>query len=1442
MSDQKPALSSRSSIKTVEGKTSSDIENKVTHESEIEQSLEQPLLAYDKYPWYLRVPGASLDAPPPSGTVETAPMTPEASATFLSHLTFNWITHILALGYARPLYQQDLYKLQDDRASKVIADRIVTSFERRLKEAEEYNARLSSGEIGAGWRHLWWAIRGNRKEREKHWREKEGKRKPSLVYALNDSIKWWFWTGGILKVTADTAQVTSPLLVKAIIKFAQQSYNALNSNPPQKAPPIGHGVGLAFALFFLQLGASFCTHHFFYRAASSGVLLRGGLITAIYDRSLRLTSRARSTLTNGKLINHISTDVSRIDFCCSFFHMAWTAPVQMVICLILLLLNLGPSALAGFGFFILGTPIQTYVMKRLFGIRMKSMQWTDKRAKLLQELLGGMRVIKYFAWEKPFLKRIAEFRKKEIGYVRSLLLIRSGNNAVAFSLPVLAAVISFVVYSLTGHTLEAASIFTSLTLFQLLRLPLMFLPISYSAIADAYNATTRLHDAFVAETFEHALEDEGGTLDLELPVAVEVKNASFMWDGAPPDIPDKKVKKTFGAAAGKGKPKKGKGTPIAEVRKEEERTFKMEDVNLSIPRGQLCAVVGSVGSGKSSLLQALIGEMRCTSGSVKLGGTIAYCPQSAWIQNATIRENVTFGRPFDEKRYWAAIRDSCLEHDLELLPHGDLTEVGEKGISLSGGQKQRVNICRAIYFNADIQIFDDPFSALDAHVGKSVFHNVMLTPSIEEKDSKPKTRLVVTHALHFLPQMDYIYVLDDGKVAERGTYAELMANDGAFSKFVTEFGSQEEEEEKKEEEEINVEADEKKKKKMVGAGIMQDEERNTGAVSGAVYGQYLKAGHGHILIPILVASLVFMQVTSVMSSYWLVYWQERKWPRPASFYMIIYACLGVGQAIGFFAMGAVFAFLTYFASRTLHHNAIHRVMYAPMSFFDTTPLGRIMNRFSKDIDTIDNLLGDALRMFMSTFAQIIGAVILISIVLPYFLVPVFIISLVYYWFAMFYRTSARELKRLDSLLRSSLYSHFSESLSGLATIRAYGEAERFRLDNETRVDVENRAYWLTVTNQRWLGIRLDMLGTLLTFFVAILTVAARKSISPSQTGVTLSYILLVQQAFGWMVRQSAEVENDMNGVERILYYANQVEQEPPHEIPDSKPPPQWPTHGQVELKNIDLRYRPDLPPVLKNLSMSVRGGEKIGIVGRTGAGKSSIMVALYRLVELSAGSIEIDGVDLAKIGLTDVRSNIAIIPQDPLLFNGTLRTNLDPFGQHDDARLWDALKRSYLVDTAREQNNGGQEGGSGARTPVVNNKFSLDTIIEDEGGNLSVGQRSLVSLARALVKDSRVLVLDEATASVDYETDHYIQHTIATEFHDRTILCIAHRLRTIIAYDRICVLDAGQIAEFDTPSNLYKKTDGIFHGMCERSGITLEDIASASLARTQSSFAENASS
>ncbi|KAG8935993.1 hypothetical protein FRC02_005189 [Tulasnella sp. 418] len=1018
---------------------------------------------------------------------------------------------------------------------------------------------------------------------------------------------------------------------------------------------------------------------------------------------------------------------------------------------------------------------------------------------------------------KNFHLGISQIRHNELVGVRRILFIKAANQAIAFSVPALASVLAFVTYALLGKPLDPAVIFTSLSLFSLLRQPLMFLPRALSAWTDARNALGRLTPLFLAETLDSATE-----IDYDLKAAISIQNATFEWETtAPPDSNQKR------------NGKKRTAEPKYDTKAQTAKPFSLKNVNLTIPRGQLCAITGAVGVGKSSLLSGLLGDMKKTSGEVKFGGRVGYCAQSAWIQNASLRDNVVFGAEWDEGRYWDAIQNSSLTSDLEMLPDGDLTEIGEKGINLSGGQKQRVNIARALYNDADIVIMDDPLSAVDAHVGKALFSNVIM----KGLRDRGKTVLLVTHALHFLHEVDYIYNIVDGRIDEQGTYNELVNGDGSFARLLKEHSGKASEGQNAPQEldrlpettveEVRLKMDQNAISKLAGTGkiegrLIKAEKRNTGAIANKVYSTYISSGRGYWTMPLILLSAALMQGASTVNTYWLIWWQNDQFHETPGFYMGLYAALGLLNAVFTFTLGGSMAVLSFYACETLHRQAVEKIFHAPMAFFDTTPLGRILGVFGKDVDIIDNQLADSLRMLAMTLAFALGSVIIITYIQHYFIIAVAVVIFGYWHFAAYYSNSARELKRIDGNLRSLLYSHFSESLSGLSTIRAYGMTNKFVRDNEYFTDLEDRALLLTTTNQRWLAIRLDFLGAIMIFVVAVLAATGVNGISPAQIGLVLVYCVSLTQLFAMTTRQTAEVENYMNAVERIVHYTRDdlIEQEAPYEIEQRKPPPDWPTTGNLELRNIVMNYRPGLPPVLKGISLSVRDGEKIGVVGRTGAGKSSLMIALYRIVELASGSIWLDGVDISTIGLRDLRSKISIIPQDPLLFSGTIRTNLDPFSQFEDSKLWDSLRRAHLVETVpkREEIEKHKADRSSA------SQFNLDTPIEPEGANLSVGQRSLLSLARALVRDEiRLVLLDEATASVDVETDSAIQETITREFAHKTLLCIAHRLRTIIHYDRVLVLEAGQVAEFGTPLELFQQ-GGIFRHLCEQSKITETDI------------------
>ncbi|GAA5961345.1 hypothetical protein JCM3765_004381 [Sporobolomyces pararoseus] len=1324
-------------------------------------------------------------APPPA-SMDDAETIKLSTANWFQKLTFSWLTPLLILGYKRELTATDLPKMDETRESARLADAFENNFERRRREIEVWNQSLSDGSYTPSRvQRSRWTL-GSKLGLSRS----DGKREVGIAMALSDTFFWEFWMAGLYKIIGDLAQTTSPLVTRQIILFAQESYTANRSGQPM--PGIGKGVGFAVLLFFMQIIYSVFTANTFSRGAQVGVLARGALIAAAYRKAMKMSGKSRIDITNSKLVSHISTDISRIDFCSSFFHFSWTCLLQLLEVIVILLCTIGVTSLAGIAVVLATLPLQTWAMKKLFQGRQKSMRHTDSRLKTITEFLAGIKIVKLFAWEEPLLVRVSESRRKELNGIRGLLAIRSANQAIALSIPTLAAVVVFAVYSVTGHAQSPATIWTSISLLNLLRFPLMMLPNSLSTITDAASACKRLVPVFLAEDLpEKAIE-----IIEDNKYALVVKNASFEWEGS--------------TKADTGKIERNDKV-------EEEKPFRLENISLAVPKGNLVCVVGTVGSGKSSLLQGLVGEMRRTEGDVTFGGQIGFCAQQAWILNATIRDNILFGRPLNEKRYWDCVRASALLADFDQLPSGDLTEVGEKGVILSGGQKQRISIARTLYFDADVVLLDDPLSAVDAHVGAHLFNEAILGIL------KEKTRILVTNALHILPHADTVIVVEEGRVVEQGHFNELMETGHKFSSFAKQHGMRQGQDSSKEAKgQVEVAALVKKEKTggkaeigKAGKPLQQKEDQATGSISMRVWREYGKAANGHVTIPLMFLALFLMGASQVLSNFALVWWQQGTFDLSENSRISLYAGLGISTALFTFCVGLAAVFLGTTASRNLHDSSLKRLVGAPMSLFDTTPLGRHQSRMGKDCDSVDNRLNDSLRMVLATLAQIVASIAMIAIVYPIFLAPVAAIMFLIYNTSKFYRASARTIKRHDNTLRSFLYAWFSESLTGLSTIRAFGEQERFLRGTERLTDIENRAYFLVACNQRWLSIRVDTLGALLTFVVAIVAVTERTTISSSKTGLILSVTLAVQQALTMMVRQFAEVENNMSSVERLVSYAHDLPQEAPAHIPSTAPPLTWPERGGIKFENIELRYRPELPPVLRDLSLEIKPGEKVGVVGRTGAGKSSLTLALYRMVEISKGKITIDGVDISQLGLATLRSRLSIIPQDPVLFNGTIRSNLDPFSMYEDQRLWDALRRAWLVDRTTSS----EEGARASR-------FSLETKIEDEGANLSVGERSLVSLARALVKDARVVVLDEATASVDLETDSRIQQTIRTEFKDKTLLVIAHRINTIIGNDKIILLAAGQVQAFDSPLALYDQ-GGEFFSLCCESKITRKDILSA---------------
>ena len=701
--------------------------------------------------------------------------------------------------------------------------------------------------------------------------------------------------------------------------------------------------------------------------------------------------------------------------------------------------------------------------------------------------------------------------------------------------------------------------------------------------------------------------------------------------------------------------------------------------------------------------------------------------------------------------------------------------------------------------------------AVDAHVGRHIFDHAICGLL------KDKCRILATHQLHVLSRCDRIIWLQEGRIETIDTFENLMRHNEGFQKMMATTAQEEKVEEEDEVNEDEMEDEKKGQKKRKAkrfAALMQQEERAVSSVGWDVYAAYVRASGSILNGPFVVGLLVLVQCANIATSLWLSYWTSNKFGYSEGQYIGVYAGLGVIQALLMFVFGLSLSILGTTASKVMLNRAMTRALRAPMSFFDTTPLGRITNRFAKDVDIMDNNLTDALRMYFMTLAMITSVFALVITFFHYFGIALGPLFLMFLFSAGYYRASAREVKRHEAVLRSVVFARFSEAVSGTASIRAYGLQNHFISVMLESIDQMNSAYYLTFSNQRWLSVRLDAIGNILVFVTGVLVVTSRFNVSPSIGGLVLSYILSIVQMIQFTVRQLAEVENAMNATERLHYYGTKLDEEPPLHLPGVRE--SWPEKGEIVFDNVQMRYREGLPLVLQGLSMTVAGGERIGVVGRTGAGKSSIMSTLFRLVELSGGSIGIDGVNIATVGLQQLRSRLAIIPQDPTLFKGTIRSNLDPFNEHTDLELWSALRQSDLIDADANVDD------------KSHGRIHLDGVVEEEGLNFSLGQRQLMALARALVRGSQIIVCDEATSSVDMETDQKIQRTIATGFKGKTLLCIAHRLKTIINYDRICVLDQGMIAELDTPLALWEK-GGIFKGMCERSGITRRDFDGVNL-------------
>ncbi|XP_059413452.1 multidrug resistance-associated protein 1 [Carassius carassius] len=1300
---------------------------------------------------------------------------PVEDASFLSKVLFWWYGRLVVKGYRSPLQAEDLWSLrEEDTSEKIICD-LEKEWAKQWAKMQQQGSTLNGAQaLGYKLSEQTQLLRKLHKEQISGF---------CLLRTLAKNFGPYFLTGTLFLVIQDAFMFSIPQVLSLLLGFVRD-----------EDAPLWKGYLFAFLMFLLSCLQSLFNHQYMYTCFSVGMRVKTAVMGLVYRKSLVINSAARRTCTVGEIVNLVSADTQKLMDFVVYFNAVWVAPIEIALCLFFLWQRLGPSALAGIAIVILIFPLNGYIAKMRSKLQEVQMKYMDGRIKLMNEILSGIKILKFYAWENAFRERVIGYREKELNALKKSQILYSISIASFNSSTFLIAFAMFGVYVLIDekHVLDAQKVFVSMALINILKAPLSQLPFAMSTTMQAVVSLKRLGKFLCQDELKLDSVDRAPYHpDID---GVVIDNGTFSWS--------------------------------------KDSTPCLRRINVKGQRGSLVAVVGHVGSGKSSLLSAMLGEMEKKSGHVTLSGSVAYVPQQAWIQNATLKDNILFGRERKDSWYQKVLEACALLPDLEILPARDATEIGEKGLNLSGGQKQRVSLARAVYRKADIYLLDDPLSAVDAHVGQHIFEKVIGPNGV----LKNKTRILVTHGLNFLPQADLILVMEDGEITEMGSYAELLSRKNTFADFVKAFSVSERKESTTHrgtrksvsrlsmtDFSIDLSQEQLISGDMGSASIQtmeamsdteqeQDQEEvgklthadkaHTGRVKLEMYVEYFRTIGLFFIIPIIFL-YTFQQAASLAYNYWLSLWADEPVVNgtqvDTDLKLGVFGALGFAQGIAIFGTTVAISLGGIIASRHLHLELLNNVLHSPMSFFESTPSGNLLNRFSKEIDAIDCMIPDGLKMMLGYVFKLLEVCIIVLMATPFAGVIILPMTLLYAFIQSFYVATSCQLRRLESVSRSPIYTHFNETVQGAGVIRAFGEQSRFILLANSRVDHNQTSYFPRFVATRWLAVNLEFLGNLLVLAAAILSVMGRATLSPGIVGLAVSHSLQVTGILSWIVRAWTDVENNIVSVERVKEYA-ETSKEAPWTIEDSPLPSDWPKSGSIRFQEYGLQYRRGLDWALKEISLSVNEREKVGIVGRTGAGKSSLALGIFRILEAAKGKIFIDEINIAEIGLHELRSRITIIPQDPVLFSGSLRMNLDPIDGYTDEEVWRALELAHLKNF------------------VSGLPDKLNHECSEGGENLSLGQRQLVCLARALLRKTKILVLDEATAAVDMETDNLIQSTIRTQFEDCTVLTIAHRLNTIMDYTRVIVMDRGHITEMDSPTNLISQR-GQFYRMCREAGL-----------------------
>ena len=1249
----------------------------------------------------------------------------------------------------------------------------VTGYKKELEESDLYSPLQEDRSSYLGQRIVKnWDIELKRCEKKK-----DGS-KPSLFRVLYRCFgKIVMNTGIALFVLEFVIRIAHPFLLAQLLRYFAGSRNGW-------ATDIYY---YAAAFCVLPLMDAVILHYSLQTLMHVGMKVRVACCTLIYRKILRLSSSVLENDTSaGQMVNFLSNDVNRLDYFVFGIHYLWIGPLHIFLVAYLIFREIGIGAIAGVSTFLLCIPLQLYLGRKVSRLTHGSALKTDDRLRLMNQIIAGVAIIKMYVWEIPYSLLVEKARRKEVDVIKKYSIVEQFGLTLDIYVPRISLFITILTYVLTGNTIDAEKVFMTTAFYTILRSSMTIgFALSVHQLAEAAVSIRRLEKFMMYPEVSKAPATKTQVATQSTPLYLE--NVTARWD--------------------------------------ETRDYTLQNVDLTVQAGSFIAVVGQIGSGKSSLLQAILRELPLDDGVLEVSGKVSFADQRPWIFASSIKQNILFGQPMDQARYNKVLQVCQLERDIDAMPHHDRTMVGERGINLSGGQRARINLARALYSEADIYLLDDPLSAVDAHVGSRIVDECICG------FLKAKTRILVTHQVQYMKSADQIVVMNGGRVQAMGSFEELQSMHLDFMKIFEDLDEKKETAEVEGRNDSRHSAENWKSEDDVAPAedpVEVAETRTFGKISGAVFMAYWRASKSILLLILMMIFFVASQAMASGSDYLLAFWvntevaswvrtvngtMDFQWSGPLSRHGIIYLYSGLAMGV---VCVYVFQTFTYYgvcmrASKNLHANMFRSIVRAVMYFYNTNPAGRILNRFSKDIGIIDKKLPFTMFDVTVMFLNFMGTVIIVGTVSAWLLIPTVLVMLLFYSMRVVYISTSRSVKRMEGITRSPVFDHVGATLQGLTTIRAFKAEKVVTADFDNHQDLHTSTWFIFISISRAFGLYIEWFCLLYLALIVIIFLIFEDLAVAGDIGLVITQITAVTGILQWGMRQTAELENQITSVERVLEYSRLEEEPFLDSAPGKTPPKEWPSKGHVEFKDVRLKYGPKGAYVLKGVNFVVMPKEKVGVVGRTGAGKTSLISALFRLAYVE-GEIVIDDIPTNTISLHDFRSKISIIPQEPILFGGSLRRNLDPFDEYSDSALWEALQEVELKEAISDMAAG------------------LNSKVAEEGSNFSVGQRQLLCLVRALVKNSKIMVLDEATANVDPQTDSLIQMTVRKKFMDCTVITIAHRLNTIMDSDKILVMDQGYLVEFDHPYVLLQKK-GYFHDMVQQTG--------AAMANTLSEVAKN---